>query len=88
MVRQNENVAARSDVALDALWDRASRRQLQTIEDGFFRCYGGDLIAEAESARSAGTAEMFADLGRWVARSWVEYRDEQLDRLESEGMLP
>jgi hypothetical protein len=87
MIRQNEGIARVDDAAHQRLWERATTRQQQRIESRFLESLGGDLIAEAESAQSSGTPEKFAELGRWVASAWLSYRDEQLDRLASEGML-
>jgi hypothetical protein len=87
MVRANANSTSAPDVAHDLLWERVSQREQRRIESRFAEYLGADLICEIESAQAAGTPEKLADLGRWVAASWLSYRNEQLDRLESQETL-
>ena len=83
MVRANANSTPVPDVAHDLQWERVSEREQRRIESRFAEYLGADLICEIESAQAAGTPEKLAELGRWVASSWLSYRNEQLDRLES-----
>ena len=71
----------------DALWDRLPDRDRRAIEGRFIANMAGDLICDIDEARAAGTLERFAQLGRSLASSWLEYRNERLDALLADGTL-
>jgi hypothetical protein len=71
----------------EALWDRLGDRERRAIEGRFIENMGGDLICDIDEARASGTPERFAQLGRALASSWIEYRNDRLDALVAEGTL-
>jgi hypothetical protein len=87
MIRANDMSACRVDTAHAALWERATVQQQRAIERGFLDRLGGDLACEADDAIDAATAAHYEKLGRWVASSWIEYRNERLDELAASGKL-
>ena len=87
MIRANDLSRPSIDTAHAVLWERATVQQQRAIERGFLERLGSDLACEADDANGASTAARYEKLGRWVASSWVEYRNERLDELAAAGKL-
>ena len=87
MIRPDEKVTPARDERYEALWDRLPGRGQRRVEETFLAQLGSDVLCEAEAAESAGTDARYAQLGRWLALTWREYRHERLDALVADGTL-